>query len=432
MSSVITLEFEHWKAQEAATGKPVILDEFVFALIPNLDPSKPIDRNESLPEKKYIVDRQAVNKAGLASENAVAYSVTLGTDVGDYDFNWIGLLNKATGTVAMITHAPIQKKLKTKDGQQGNVLTRSFLLEFDGAARETAIITHAETWQIDFTARLTGIDEQQRIINTDTYGEAAFFSNGFLTVRNTDKYTVTKGIAYIGGLRGELKQDQIFNNLKNTFIYADFSFQGGLTSQWQTLVKLTPSAKLDNYIDNAGFQHFVYAIAKIDATGNVTDLRPKGSRLDQDIELIKQQYALKSEMKSWRMTAAGGEEILTPNYAFQSCLLFINGLDQYASYSFNVENNVIYLAEPLIMGDLVEVLINVPLVSQRALIADTETEQLRQEVEGLRNTVNNLKGKDFISHDKKNLVKAGSDEGIYLSEDELQKIDEIEVITKDK
>lgn len=284
MSSVITLDFEHWKAQEAATGNPVVLDEFVFANIPGLDPTLPIDRNEKLPSENQIVHRQRVNKTGLASENAVAYSVTIGTEVGDFEFNWIGLLNKATGIIAMITHAPIQKKIKTHDGLQGNVLTRSFLLEFEGAAKETAINTTAETWQIDFTARLSGIDEQQRLINVDTYGDAAFFDDGFLVSHYANQYTVKRGLAYVGGLRGELKQDQIFTALRDTHIYADFSFQGNLLSQWETKVKLTPAKHLSNYVDIAGFQHFVFAIAHIGADGKMTDLRtrkPFNEKLDE-------------------------------------------------------------------------------------------------------------------------------------------------------
>ncbi|WP_368924928.1 phage tail protein [Providencia sp. 1709051003] len=284
MSSVITLAFENWKAQEAAAGKAVELNEFVFANVPNLDETKPIDRNESLPEKKYIVHHQAVNKTGLVSENAVAYSVTLGTDAGDFDFNWIGLLNKESGTVAMITHVPTQKKIKTKDGQQGNVLTRSFLLEFNGAAEETQIQTNAETWQIDFTARLFGIDEVQRLINLDTYGVAAFFDDGFLVTKENEKYTVNKGLAYISGLRGELKRNQSFNALKNTKIYADFSYQGNLVSQWVAKAKLTVAENLADYTDNAGFNHFVYAIAEIDNDGNIKDLRikkPSDVKLDE-------------------------------------------------------------------------------------------------------------------------------------------------------
>ncbi|MEX9212852.1 phage tail protein [Providencia rettgeri] len=292
MSSVITVAFENWKAQEAATGKPVLLNEFVFANVPGLDPTKPIDRNEKLPPANQIVHRQAVNKAGLASENAVAYSVTLGAEVGNFDFNWIGLLNKESGTIAMITHAPTQKKLKTQNGQQGNVLTRSFLLEFQGAAAETQIKTSAETWQIDFTARLSGIDEMQRLINVDSYGAAAFFNDGFEVTRSGEQYTVKKGLGYVGGLRGELAQNQILNGLRNTKVYADFSYQGNIVSQWNTVVKITSAATLNNYVDAAGFTHQVFAIASIDGSGNVKDLRPIGALIDQFFDEFRKQTKL--------------------------------------------------------------------------------------------------------------------------------------------
>lgn len=290
MASVITIAFEGWKAQEAASGKPVLLNEFVFANVPNLDPNKPIDRNEKLPPANQIVHRQAVNKAGLASENAVAYSVTLGADVGDFDFNWIGLLNKESNTVAMITHAPSQKKLKTQNGQQGNVLIRSFLLEFQGAAEETQIKTSAETWQIDFTARLTGIDEMQRLINVDSYGAAAFFDDGFEVTRSAEQFTVKKGLGYVGGLRGQLEQNQILNGLRNTKVYADFSYQGNIVSQWRTVIKITAAATLTNYVDAAGFTHQVFAVASIDASGSVKDLRPKGALSNQSLAEFEKKF----------------------------------------------------------------------------------------------------------------------------------------------
>ncbi|HIE1237039.1 TPA: phage tail protein [Enterobacter ludwigii] len=120
--TAITLAFEQWKASQAITGEPVLLDEFVFANVPGLDATKPVDRNETLPPDAQIVHRQAVSRKGVVNENAVVHSVVLGADVGDFSFNWIGLINKASNTLAMIVHAPIQQKLKTKDGQQGNVL----------------------------------------------------------------------------------------------------------------------------------------------------------------------------------------------------------------------------------------------------------------------------------------------------------------------
>jgi hypothetical protein len=305
MSSVITTDFEKWKAQQVAANQPVVLDEFVFAHVPGLDPVLAISRDEKLPAASQIVHRQAVNKTGLASENAVAYSVTLGTEVGDFDFNWIGLMNKASGVIGMITHAPTQKKIKTANGLQGNVLTRSFLLEFDGAALETAITTTAETWQIDFTARLSGIDEMQRLMNTDNYGEAAFFGDGFAVVRQGELYLVKKGLAYVGGLRGTLEFDQTLNSLRNTRVYADFSYQGNLVSQWKTVVKITAANELKNYLDAAGNPHYVFAVAQIDGNGNVADLRKKGTLSDRDIadlqkvlNKVNQDYATKTALFS--------------------------------------------------------------------------------------------------------------------------------------
>lgn len=289
MSSVITTDFERWKAQEAALGKPVALNEFIFANVPGLDPSKDISRDEKLPSAGQIVHRQAVNKAGLASENAVAYSVTLGTDAGDFVFNWIGLINKESGTLAMITHAPEQRKIKTVDGVQGNVLTRSFLLEFNGAAKETQITTSAETWQIDFTARLSGMDEAQRLANHDIYGAAAFFGDGFLVTKAAEQYRVTPGMAYIEGLRGTLEEITTFNNLRDIKIYADFTFRGNLVSKWQTFVKVTTAKTLAHYQDAAGFQHYVAVIAEIDPNGNITDKRVKGTAIDRELEELKKE-----------------------------------------------------------------------------------------------------------------------------------------------
>uniref|UniRef100_UPI0011A31D97 phage tail-collar fiber domain-containing protein n=1 Tax=Yersinia alsatica TaxID=2890317 RepID=UPI0011A31D97 len=281
--TAITFAFEQWKAQEAATGNLVVLDEFVLAYVPDLDHSVPIDRAETLPPVAQIVHRQSVNKIGVVNENAVVYSVTLGTEIGDFDFNWIGLVNKASGTVAMIVHAPTQRKVANVTGQQGNVLTRSFLMEYNGAATETGITTPAETWQIDFTARLTGIDEMQRLINVDNYGPGAFFGTGYLVAKAGSQFFVTKGTGYIGGIRAELPANRnIAVPAAATKVWADVSLQGNITSQWEAVIKITVAPTLDNY-SQSGFMHYVFAVASIDAAGNITDLRPKGTLIEQEV-----------------------------------------------------------------------------------------------------------------------------------------------------
>ncbi|MDT7424065.1 phage tail protein [Citrobacter freundii] len=279
--AVITKVFSEWKAQQAINNQPVTLDEFIFAYIPGLDADKPIDNTETIPAADKIVDRLAVSKTGVVNENSVVYSVTLGADVGDYDFNWIGLANKATGTLAMIIHAPTQRKIKNANGQQGNVLVRSMLMEYSGAREATEITTPAETWQIDFTARLSAMDERQRRENIDLYGAAAFFDSGYLVAKSGNQFFVTRGAGYVAGLRAELPADlNITASAKPTKVWLDVSWTGTLTSEWAVQSKITVAADLADYV-LGGVQHYVFAVASIDAAGNITDLRPKGTLNDQ-------------------------------------------------------------------------------------------------------------------------------------------------------
>ncbi|HCJ5049509.1 TPA: phage tail protein [Salmonella enterica] len=279
--TTITLAFEQWKAQQGTTGEPVLLDEFVFANVPALDPDQPVDRNETLPPAEQIVHRQAVSRKGVVNDNAVVHSVVLGADVGDFSFNWIGLINKASGTLAMIVHAPLQQKLKTAKGQQGNVLTRSFLMEYNGAQAETGINTPAETWQIDFTARMAGMDERQRLENIDIFGAAAFFGDGYLVGKSGNQFYVTKGTGYVAGLRTTLAENlNITVTTRPVKVWLDVCWTGTLTSVWGVQSRITVADNLADYVQN-GVQHYVFAVAGIDENGNITDLRPKGTLNEQ-------------------------------------------------------------------------------------------------------------------------------------------------------
>lgn len=275
--TVITKAFTEWKAQQAIDNQPVNLDEFIFAYIPDLDVTKPVDNTEGLPPADKIVHRQAVSKSGVVNADSVVYSVTLGADVGDFNFNWIGLANKKTGTLAMIIHAPIQSKIKNASGQQGNVLVRSMLMEYSGAESATNITTPAETWQIDFTARLAAMDERQRQENIDLYGMAAFFGDGYLVGKTGTQYFVTKGAGYVAGLRSELAAKQnIAVATRPVKVWLDVAWSGTLTSEWKVQSKIVVSNNLTDYAEN-GVQHYVFALASIDEAGAITDLRPKGT-----------------------------------------------------------------------------------------------------------------------------------------------------------
>ena len=283
--TVITTAFEALKAQQAAANAPVVLDEFVFANIPNLNITDPIDPAEAMPAAGQIVHRASVGKTGVVNANAVVYSVTLGADVGDFSFNWVGLRDTTSNTLAMIVHAPVQQKVKNNAGTQGNVLTRSFLMEYDGAKKETQITTPAGTWQIDFTARLAGMDERQRVENVDIYGAGAFIGEGFLVKRNGNNYSVTAGTGYVGGLRTVQQADQALTvSTKPVKVWVDACWKGTLTSVWQVATALSVADTLANYVKD-DVQHYVFAIAQINADGSVTDLRKNIAFLKQENNL---------------------------------------------------------------------------------------------------------------------------------------------------
>jgi len=277
--SIITLAFEQYKAQQEALSQPIELNEFVFANIPQQEPDVAIDREEGLPEAAQIVFTHAVTQTGYVNDSAVVYSLTMGTEVGDFEFNWMGLRNKASGVIAAISHLPTIVKTKTIIGEQdGNAMTRSIMMNYSNAQRLTGIHVDASTWQIDYTARLFGVDERERLANLDHYGDAAFLTAGFNVVKVGEQYHVTQGQGYVGGLRCSLTADFVMASvLPSSFIYVDASWQGTITSQWRTVFNITAStSQLTDYRDVNGVQHYVANIAQINANGEVIDTRYLG------------------------------------------------------------------------------------------------------------------------------------------------------------
>ncbi|END9303274.1 tail fiber protein, partial [Salmonella enterica subsp. enterica serovar Newport] len=161
------------------------------------------------------------------------------------------------------------------------VLTRSFLMEYNGAQAETGINTPAETWQIDFTARMAGMDERQRLENIDIFGAAAFFGDGYLVGKSGNQFYVTKGTGYVAGLRTTLAENlNITVTTRPVKVWLDVCWTGTLTSVWGVQSRITVADNLADYVQN-GVQHYVFAVAGIDENGNITDLRPKGTLNEQ-------------------------------------------------------------------------------------------------------------------------------------------------------
>lgn len=272
--SVITRAFEAWHVDKILTGSPARPDKMVFAFIPGQDENAQIDRDEGMPTAEQIRHAADITRFGALNENAVVYSVVLDTSVGNWDYNWVGLVDSATSTVLMIVHIATQSKLKNESGQQGNSLIRNLSMQFDGAAEATQISVTPETWQIDFSARLHSMDESRRLANVDYYGAAAFRADGFKVSLDGLNATVAPGLGYVSGLRVLLDTPQTLDVTSKTGIWVDVCWQGTVTGAWANEFTLRAVNELEDYIDAAGYQHYVTRIFRRDASTSWDERKP--------------------------------------------------------------------------------------------------------------------------------------------------------------
>ncbi|MGY3895733.1 phage tail-collar fiber domain-containing protein [Aeromonas enterica] len=277
MSQVITNAFaSYWQA--CLTDEvPVVLDTVVLANIPDLDPDVVISPDDGLPPAAHIVYRQAVDQRGHINNDAVAYTIVMDTRVGDFEFNAMYLINTETNLVGMIVHKGLEAKLKTDEanGQTGNSLVKSMLMEYDRASLATVTTVDASTWQIDYAARLHGLDDDMRALAMPLYGPAWFEGDGFEVFSNAGIYHVRPGIAVIDGLLAVLSDDQtVAPDALPMGVWVDVYRAGSLLGAWENHVTLTLNkTDLIDYTDSCGYQHRVAHIATLSSDGSVTDTR---------------------------------------------------------------------------------------------------------------------------------------------------------------
>ncbi|PSU35407.1 phage tail protein [Photobacterium phosphoreum] len=277
--TVIPFSFETYLQKKLASGDPVTLNKIVLANIPNLDLTQPIPRDTGLPTHDQIVHEQVIDQVGKINTNALAYSIVMDTTMGDFTFNAMYLIDKDDrNSIGMIVWKLPETKTATNEqsGTTGNSLVKSMLMEYDGAAIAAAITVTAATWQIDYSARLIGIDDDVRLQALDVYGHDAFIDDGFVVTKatNTDQYFVGAGVGYIGGLRAVLAQNQTLAiNTKPTSIWVSVSRQGTVLGAWSNSIELKVSvtALNDTVID--GVYNYVAKIAEIGADGSIIDVR---------------------------------------------------------------------------------------------------------------------------------------------------------------
>lgn len=284
MSQVITNAFETYWQGCLTDQVPVVLDEVVLADIPNLDITAPIDPNTGMPPQAQIVHRHPVDQRGRINNNAVAYSIVMDTTVGNFSFNAMYLINKASGMVGMIVYKGRETKTKTDQatGTTGNSLVKSMLMEYDQAATATVTTVEAGTWQIDYSARLLGMDEQLRLQAIACFGSSAFFGDGFKLINKAGSYKVQPGVAMVGGLRIQLDAEQAVTvGAKPVGVWVDVHHAGTILSRWDNHFEFkTSTTELRDYTDSNGYRHYVAKLGVVEANATVTDKRPANESAD--------------------------------------------------------------------------------------------------------------------------------------------------------
>lgn len=275
MSSAITNAGEALIALHQNRETGLVVDKFILANIPGVDPATAVDRAEGKPAAENIVYEYAIPEEGKGyiNPNQVVYSMLLGSDIGDFEFNWLGLYSSADDTVVAITYCPTLSKWKTAHPTMGNALTRNFMLEYSGLQATTQITVEASTWQIDFTTRQKGIDERERLSNRDIYGEACFFGDGYLIINEEGTFTLQPGTGYVEGIR----IDQVAKQDLAPALPAEVFLDVALQPQGSDRIAIAQTVYADpgDYTDGTNDTHYGQKIAEIDAGGVVTDYRPK-------------------------------------------------------------------------------------------------------------------------------------------------------------
>jgi microcystin-dependent protein len=273
MAASITKAGESLIAQKQAAGEVLEVVRFVLALVPDLDPAGTVDRDALKPPAEQIVHTQAYTQKGFVNPNQVVYSLMMGSDIGDYDWNWIGL-ETAEDVLLSVAYVPVQQKRKNIPPQQiGNNVTRNFMVLFDGAQALTDITVDASTWQHDFTVRLHGIDERERLANRDVFGRACFFGDSLMLEDVDGAYQLKAGMAYVEGIRLLLSQAMAVEPPPvSGNAWLDVALQRQLNdaeARWHVVW----GESVDDYTDSAGVQHFCVPIATLDTAKTIGDSR---------------------------------------------------------------------------------------------------------------------------------------------------------------
>jgi hypothetical protein len=148
MSAEIVNSGRSYITDKLAGNLPTTINRFILANVPHSDPNTPVDLDEPMPSSEQVVYDESITRSAKINVDEVVFSQILLSDVGDFDFNWIGLATDDNTLIAVV-YVPLQHKRKYVGNQIGNSITRNVVLKFAQAADALGVTIAPETWQFD-------------------------------------------------------------------------------------------------------------------------------------------------------------------------------------------------------------------------------------------------------------------------------------------
>ncbi|SMY16484.1 phage tail-collar fiber domain-containing protein [Photobacterium aquimaris] len=290
---IITAKGRALIAKMQAEKKILLIDSMIFAYKANL--GKAPTENEQL-QPNDIVHNAKIQQQIRLSENAIALSTTLDSDVGPFKFNWSCLYCSEYDTIIAVTYPKLTTKTVDGPGVKGNTLIRSFILSYDDIAQITNSAVMAASPNFVAHQRLNNVENSALQAIIDQQGQDWFIKNGFMVLPFEGIYKVMAGVAYISGHRIELEHSRTIDVANKPFyIYVDAYKNNNDPDGLDTKFNIIASTKdLKNYVNTDGVHHYYCKLCQVMADGTVSDLRPQNTVVDKGWAEAQDHQAIES------------------------------------------------------------------------------------------------------------------------------------------
>jgi len=151
-TGILTTAGKNYIASRALANQGLDITKIILGNIPNLSEASERDAAMAIPAAHIVFESENLVD-GFIDDNTVAWAAVLDQNVGDFDYNFIGLVT-ADNTLLAIDYLPLQRK---RTGVN-NVHNRSFVLKFAAAKSLARIEIPAQSWMFDYSPQLREIN----------------------------------------------------------------------------------------------------------------------------------------------------------------------------------------------------------------------------------------------------------------------------------